>query len=119
MVASELDRSSGHLARARRILKVRRNKIRFASCGADFCNRLLAAFSIPAYDYDVDSKRGELIGYRPADTACATCDQCCGWICTHLRFLGSFSSTYRKTRAQKNKPEQFVLTRMLLSSSGP
>src|SRR6266571_9487657 len=108
MAASELDGSFGHFARARRVLKIRRNKIRFASRGADFRNRLLAAFSIAAYDYDVDAKRGELIGYRPADTACATCDQCCGWICTHLRFLGSFSSTYRKTRAQENKPEQFV-----------
>jgi len=49
MAASELDGSSGHFARARRVLKVRRNKIRFASCGADFCNRLLAAFSIAAY----------------------------------------------------------------------
>src|SRR6266480_4632314 len=119
MTVSELDGSSGHFARARRVPKVRRNKIPFASCGADFCNRLLAAFSIATYDYDVDAKRGELIGYRPADTACATCDQCCGWICTHLRFLGWFSLTYRKTRAQENKPEQFVLTRMLLSSCGP
>src|SRR6184192_4802155 len=119
MAASDLDGSSGHFSRARRVLKVGRNKIHGASCGADFRNRFLAAFSIAAYDYDVDAKRGELIGYRPADTACATCDQCCGWICTHLRFLGSFSSTYLKTRAQKNKPEQFVLTRMLLSSSGP
>src|SRR5438128_382407 len=119
MTISELDGSSGQFVRARCVLKVRRNKIRFASRGADFRNRLLAAFSIAAYDYDVDAKRGELIRCRPADTACATCDQCCGWICTHLRFLGSFSSTYPKTRAQKNKPEQFVLTRMLLSSSGP
>jgi hypothetical protein len=59
MTASELDGSSGHFALARCILKVRRNKIRFASSGADFRNRLLAAFSIAAYDYDVDAKRGE------------------------------------------------------------
>src|SRR6266567_3214563 len=113
MTVSELDSSSGHFARARRVPKVGRNKIRFASCGVDFRNLFLAAFSIAAYDNDVDAKRGELIGYRPADTACATCDQCCGWICTHLRFLGSFSSTYLKTRAHRNKPEQFVLTRVL------
>src|SRR5216110_88240 len=104
MTVSELDSSSGHFARARRVLKVRRDKIRFASSGADFRNRLLAAFSIAAYDYEVDAKGGELIGYRPADTACATCDQCCGWICTHLRFLGSFSSTHPKTRAQEINP---------------
>src|SRR5947208_14643027 len=55
-------------------------------------------------DYDVDTKRGELIGYRPADTACAACDHCGGWIFTHLRFLGSFSSTHPKTRAQEINP---------------
>src|SRR5438552_1339042 len=107
MTASKLDSSSGYFARARRVLKVRRNKIRFASCGADFRSRLLAAFSITAYDYDVEAKRGELIGYRPAATACATCDQCFGWICAHLRFLGSFSSTYLKTRAQEINPSSW------------
>src|SRR6266478_3705039 len=106
MTVSELDGSSGHFARARRVPKVRRNKIPFASCASDFRNRLLAAFSIAAYDYDVDAKRGELIGYRPADTACATCDQCCGWICAHLRFLGSFSSTHPTTRAQEINPSR-------------
>src|SRR5580765_966002 len=104
MAAADLDSSSGHFARARRILKVRRNKIRVASCGADFRNCLPAAFSIAAHDYNVDAKRGELVGCRPADTACATCDQCCGWIRTHLRCLGSFSSTYPKTRAQEINP---------------
>src|SRR5205085_9585016 len=117
MAASDLDGSSGHFSRARRVLKVGRNKIHGASCGADFRNRFLAAFSIAAYDYDVDAKRGELIGYRPADTACATCDQCCGWICTHLRFLGSFSSTYLKTRAQEINPSSWFLTRVLLCSA--
>jgi hypothetical protein len=78
MTVSEFDSSSGHFARARRVPKVRRNKIRFASGRTDFRNRLLAAFGIAADDNDVDAKRGELIGYRPADTACATCDQCCG-----------------------------------------
>src|SRR5438045_512172 len=104
MAASELDGSSGHFARARRVLKVRRNKISFASRGADFRNRLLAAFSIAAYDYAVNAKGGELIGCRAADTACATCDQCCGWVCAHLRFPGSFSSTHPKTRAQEINP---------------
>src|SRR5438552_11134162 len=97
MAASDLDGSSGHFSRARRVLKVGRNKIHGASCGADFRNRFLAAFSIAAYDYDVDGKRGELIGYRRADSAWATCDQCCGWICTHLRCLGWFCLCYVKT----------------------
>src|SRR5437879_6776184 len=104
MAASDLDGSSGHFSRARRVLKVGRNKIHGASCGADFRNRFLAAFSIAAYYYDVDAKRGELIGYRPADTACATCDQCFGWICAHLRFLRKFSSAYPKTRAREINP---------------
>ena len=56
MAVSELDRSSRHFARARRVPKVRRNKIRFASCCADFRNRLLPALRIAAYDYDVDAK---------------------------------------------------------------
>src|SRR5205807_2206520 len=50
MVVSERDRSSSHLARARRVSKVRRNKIGFASCCTDFRNRFLAALRIAADD---------------------------------------------------------------------
>jgi hypothetical protein len=46
MSVSELDRFSGHFARARRVSQVRRYKIRFASCSADFYNRLVATLRI-------------------------------------------------------------------------
>ena len=68
MAVSELDRSSGHFARARRVAKVRRNKVRLASCCADVRNCLLAALRIAAYDYDMDTKLGQLIGYRPSQS---------------------------------------------------
>jgi len=61
MAVPELDGSSGHFPRARRVSKIRRNKIRFASCRTDFRNRLLAAFRIAAYDYDMDAKLASLL----------------------------------------------------------
>lgn len=64
MAVPELDGSSGHFPRARRISKIRRNKIRFASCRTDFRNRLLASLHMAAYHYDMDAKLGEFIGCR-------------------------------------------------------
>src|SRR5207244_6619866 len=84
---TELDRSSGHFARAGRVSKVRRNKIRFASCCADFRNRLPPALGIAAYDNDMDSKLGQFGGCRPANPARSSCNQCCRRIGSHLPFL--------------------------------
>src|SRR5205807_7252793 len=92
MVVSERDRSSRHFARSRRVSKVRRNKIRFASCCADFGNRLLAALYITAYDQDMDAKLGQFIGCRPANTARSSCNKCCQRISSHLQFPFQFSS---------------------------
>jgi hypothetical protein len=77
MTASELDRSSGHFARARRVSKVRRNEIRSGSYCADFRNRLLAALRIAAYDYDMHPKLAQFIGCRPADPTRSSCNKCC------------------------------------------
>ena len=77
MTVADLDRSSGHFARAWRVAKVRRNKIRFASSGADVCNRLLAALRIAADDDDVDAKLGQFRGCRPANPARSSCNKCC------------------------------------------
>src|SRR5262252_952057 len=70
-------------ARARRVAKLRRDKIGFASCGADVRNRLLAAFCIAAYDDDMDAKLGQFIGCRPANTARSSCNKCCQRIGSH------------------------------------
>src|SRR2546423_15198617 len=53
LAVAELDCSSRHVARARRVAQVRRKKIRFASCGTDVCNRLLPALRIAADDDDM------------------------------------------------------------------
>jgi hypothetical protein len=91
MAVSEFDRSSRHFARSRRVSKVRRNKIRFASCCADFVNRLPAALHITAYDQDMDVKLGQFIGCRPANTARSSCNKCCRRISGHLQFPFQFS----------------------------
>src|SRR5439155_22761930 len=86
LAVSEFDRSSRHFARARRVSKVRRYKMRFASCCADVRNRLLAAFRIAAYDDDMDAKLSQFIGCRPANTARSSCNECCQRIGSHLQF---------------------------------
>src|SRR5207253_10629343 len=75
MSVSELDRFSGHFARARRASQVRRYKIRFASCSADFCNRLVATLRIAAHHYDMDAKRGQFISCRSANPAGSACNK--------------------------------------------
>jgi hypothetical protein len=77
MAISEFDCSSRHFARARRVSKVRRNKIRFASCCADFGNRFLAALDIAADDQDMDAELGQFIRCGPANTARSSCNKCC------------------------------------------
>src|SRR2546427_10446974 len=77
MAVAEIDRPSRHFAGARRVSKVRRNKIRLPSCGANLSDRLLAALDIAAYDQDMDAKLGEFIGGRPP--ARPRSARCCGW----------------------------------------
>jgi hypothetical protein len=89
MAVSQLDRFSGHFARARRVSQVRRYKIRFASCSADFCNRLVATLRIAAHHYDMDAKRGQFISCRSANPAGSACNKCRQRISSHLQF--SFS----------------------------
>ena len=92
---SEFDRSSGQFARARRVSKVRRNKIRVVSCCADFRSRLLAALYIAAYDQDMDAKLRQFIGRRPANTARSSCNECSRRIDSHLKFpFQSWGRTY-------------------------
>src|SRR5262249_48199937 len=86
MAVAELDRSLGHGARARRVAKLRRDKIGFASCGTDVRNRLLAAFCIAAYDDDMDANLGQFIGCRPANTVRSSCNKCCQRIGSHWQF---------------------------------
>src|SRR2546428_9038372 len=62
LAVAELDGASGHFASARRVSKVRRKKIRFASCGMDVRNRLLPARRIATYDDDMHTKLGQFIG---------------------------------------------------------
>jgi hypothetical protein len=50
VAVSELDSFFRHFARARRVSKIGRNKIRATSGCADFGNRPLAALHIAAYD---------------------------------------------------------------------
>jgi hypothetical protein len=86
MAISELDSSFGHFARARRVSKVRRNKIRPASCRADFRNRFLPALRIAAYDDDMDAKPGQFIRGRPANPARPARDEGIQRIRSHLQF---------------------------------
>src|SRR5438094_3114012 len=86
---SEFDRSSRHFARSRRVSKVRRNKIRLASCCADFGNRLLATFDVASYDQDMDAKLRQLIDCRPSNTARPSRYECCRCGRHGLALLGS------------------------------
>src|SRR6266496_480551 len=97
MTSSELDRSSRHFARVRRVSKVGRYNIRFAPCCADFPNRLLATFRIAPYDDDMNSKLGQLIGCRPANTARSSCNESCQRFDRHLKCPSfRFSCNYSK-----------------------
>jgi hypothetical protein len=88
MAISEFDRLLGNRARARRVAKVGGNKIRSASCGADFLNRPLAAFRIAANDQNVGAELGELNCHGPADTAGSSSNKSCR---IHLQFPFSVS----------------------------
>src|SRR6266436_1045029 len=76
--------SSRDFPRARRILKVKRYKVCFASCCADFRYGLFASIGIATDDYDMNAKLSQFIGHRPADTTCSSCNQCCRRISSHF-----------------------------------
>jgi hypothetical protein len=52
---SELDRFSGGFTRARGVSQIRRNKICFASRGANLRDCFLPALDIPTDDHDMDA----------------------------------------------------------------
>src|SRR5882724_1289775 len=81
---SEFHCSSRDFPRTRRVLKVKRYKICFASCCADLRNRVFAAFVIATDDYDMHAKLSQFIGCRTANTACSSCDKCCRRIISHF-----------------------------------
>jgi hypothetical protein len=123
MSVSELDRFSGHFARARRVSQVRRYKIRFASCSADFCNRLVATLRIAAHHYDMDAKRGQFISCRSANPAGSACNKCLQRIGSHLQFSLSdfgvagrnFRVKWLRIRPNENKLSRHRRERALLS----
>jgi hypothetical protein len=84
MSVPELDRFFGHFARARRVSQVRRYKIRFASCSADFRNRRVATLRIAAHHDDMDAKLRQFIGCGSANPAGSACNKCCQRIGSHL-----------------------------------
>src|SRR5882762_2973850 len=81
---SEFHCSSRDFPRARRVPKVKRYKVCFASCCADFGNRLFATIGIATDDYDMDAKLSQFIGCRTANTACPPRNKCCRRIISHF-----------------------------------
>src|SRR3954468_6038913 len=94
MAISEFYRSSRHLARARRVSKVRRDEIGFTSCRANLGNGLVTAFHIPAYDQDMDTEPGQFFRCRPANSARAPGNKCCRGVGTHVLLPFQFCSWY-------------------------
>src|SRR5438132_751276 len=87
MTVADLDRSSRHVARARRVAQVRRKKIRCASCGTDVRHRLRAALRMAADDDDMDATLGQFRGCRPANPTRSSSNECGRRIGSHWSFL--------------------------------
>ena len=87
MATSEFDRFPGHFASAVCAQKLGRNKIRFASCGPNFIDRLLPTFRISPHNQNVNTKLSEFLGCRETDSARATCYKRCRVIVSHLQSL--------------------------------
>src|SRR6267142_837990 len=99
---SEFHRSSRDFPRACRVPKVKRYKVCFASCCADFGNRIFATIGIATDDYDMDAKLSQFIGCRTANTACSPCNECCRRIISHFASsLNLKPNIYVPRRGQK------------------
>src|SRR5260221_583124 len=85
MATSEFDRLLSHFASAVCAQKLRRNKIRFASCGPNFVDCLLPALRISPYNQNVNTKLSKFLGCRETDAARSTGDKRCRIIACHLQ----------------------------------
>jgi len=67
------------------VLKIGGNEIRFASCGLDFVDCLLAALRIAPHHNHVDAKLCEFPGCCATNSARSSCDQCGRTISRHVQ----------------------------------
>jgi hypothetical protein len=75
VTGTKFDRSFRSFARTRSVSKIRRDEIRLPSFRMDFGQRLIAAFSVAAYNYDGNAKLRRFFGGRSADATRPSCNK--------------------------------------------